>query len=233
MYRLLTVITACLAALSTAGAACVPDYRWTQEENSQDPEHRECTQCRDLNLHPEDFRNAMFNFVVHDSGLSSVIPAVGLGNVHSTSETFCNRYGQCATATLVIEFEPVLGIGAGVSIPVHAGISSATFSVLQSNGNTTTGTYYEAELNANMSPLLIGTGQAVPLPVAECLTNSGSAGEQPFDTSVPPVPDGDVPSTQPGSPGGLGGTPSGGGGGATCGWYAVGNEVVVVCSVGK
>ncbi len=223
-----------VGVVRAAGASCPPDYRWTDEEGKQNPEHKSCAHCRNLDEHPEDFRNAFFNFVIHEAGLSAVIPTLGLGDLFSTGETFCNVYGQCATGTLVVQFEPALSFGAGVSIPVHAGISSATFSVFLANGETAAATYYEGQLSTNQSPLSVGTGQPVAAPVSGCLDNLGVPAERPGHTPVPPIPDADVPPTWPQPPGGVGDTPAGGGGrgGGTCGWYAVGNEVVVVCAIG-
>ena len=222
-----------MSALRTADAACAPDYRWTEQEGEQNPEHKPCAYCRNLDEHPEDFRNAFFNFVIHEAGLSSVIPMLGLGDVFSTGETFCNAYGQCATGTLVIQFEPALNIGGGVSIPVHTGISSATFSVFGSDGETVAATYYEGQLSQSLSPLSVGAGQPVATPVSECLDNRGMPVERSGHTPVPPIPDADVPPTWPQPPGGGGDVPAGGGGGArACGWYAIGNEVVVVCAIG-
>ena len=233
MRCVLLVLLLSMSVSQAASAGCTPDYRWTEEEGKPNPEHRQCTHCRKLDEHPEDFRNAFFNFVIHEAGLSSVIPALGLGDMFTTGETFCNAYGQCATGTLVVQFEPALSVGGGISIPVHTGISSATFSVLGSDGETTAATYYEGQLSESLSPLTVGTGQPVSTPAGECLDNSGSPIEAHSDTPVtPPVPDADVPPGPPATPGRRNRTRSGGGGGGTCGWYVVGNEVVVVCSIG-
>jgi len=222
-----------MSVARAAGAACVPDYRWTEQEGKQNPEHKHCSQCRDLDEHPEDFRNAFFNHVIHEAGLSSVIPVLGLGDLFTTGETFCNAHGQCATGTLVVQFEPALSVGGGISIPVHTGISSATFSVLAADGDTHAATYYEGQLSESLSPLPVGTGQAVPTPVDVCLDNLGDPVDGRTDAPVPPqIPDAGVPPGVPPAPDGSGDPPSGGGGGGTCGWYVVGSEVVVVCSIG-
>lgn len=233
MRRVVSIVLLSVGVVRVAGASCAPDYRWTEEEGKQNPHHKQCGHCRNLDEHPEDFRNAFFNFVVHEEGLSSVIPFVGLGNLFSMGETFCNAFGQCATGTLVVEFEPSLSVGGGISIPVHTGISSATFSVFGADGNTTVATYYEGQLSDSLSPLPVGTGHAVSTPVDECLDNLGDPVNGPNDTSAPPqIPDADVPPYVPPATGGSGEVPSGGGAGRTCGWYVVGNEVVVVCFIG-
>lgn len=166
-----------------------------------------CTDCREVNQYPDDFRNQLWNWTltgdggfIYDYYMNRSVSTFGSEQL---SIPICNAAGQCATGTFTVYFN-VINIGIGnASVPINTSVNSMTIRITQANGDSTTDTFLPDQREAGALPIPSDSSGGLLGP-DDCLNNDGT--ERP--SSLPDIPEGGG-----GIPGGGGGGGSGGGSG--------------------
>lgn len=183
-------------------ADCTNDFSTTLEANSKRPKHLACRNaasgrsCRELNRYPNDFRNAMRNYMVQGGGLDEERNISWFEKRAQYSKTFCNDHGQCATVIMTTYFETF-------DVTLSAGVVSTRLTLRDALDE---GAVREFDLTVQMpddtpyhtegySPTLLEAGaplanipadsRANTAKPGECLDNNGDQASSPDDDKVP------------------------------------------------
>jgi hypothetical protein len=175
--RATAILTVGLLCSSALWASCRFDVGGTFK--TRQPELRlhnsiACESCREINHHPEDIRNFMWNWVVLGRG-GTMTPGTGsLGHfifnfrmnqqiivtpifgddpgANVMSVPVCNDHGQCATGTIDIHHN-LIGVRSqyGFTLGINTGIREIEVTASLPNGEKSIATYSVAQMQSHLA----------------------------------------------------------------------------------
>lgn len=213
-HTLLAMLVLCIGG--PAFASCKPDvggtFRTNQPELSPFTDIQ-CAGCREVNAHPQDLRNFMWNWAVLGRG-GSLTPGAGsvgkfvfgkrlnahmvvtplFGDIPGSNVMIMpisNDHGQAASVELEV-IHNVLGLRTerGFTLGLVTGIREINVTVTRANGSQISSTYSVKKMKADLAR----AGYKMPVPAdtkadkaknGDCLNNAGQ--KRPPDSQMTPV----------------------------------------------
>jgi hypothetical protein len=190
-HFLLSFVVLCWGAANGA-EYCPSDFTGTFRTNQPElPNSSLCLYCREINQFPNDIRNFIWNWVVIGSGSGQLVPgqndighyvynvrmdvAITTFDSNILSTPVCNTLGQCATATLQINFSHIRI--PKTPIRINTGIRNFDITVTLPNGNTFTDRFQKQMVGQGPLPIP-ADNEPDPTSADACLNNYGDEREE-------------------------------------------------------